>query len=76
MKQICPSCGALADIGVIESRPVDCIDVGEKKLNVPNGVRRRRECPACGSRWTTYELTADQLDEMVRIIRAFEILKS
>lgn len=38
---ICPSCGGKTD--VVDSRPTDM------------GVRRRRQCFACGERFTTYE---------------------
>ncbi len=40
----CPFCGA-ADSKVLDSRPTD--DGGV--------IRRRRECPACAGRFTTYE---------------------
>lgn len=40
----CPFCGYL-DSRVLESRPTD--DVA--------AIRRRRECPRCGRRFTTYE---------------------
>ena len=41
----CPACGA-ADSRVLDSRPVD----------EGASIRRRRECPACGKRFTTYEV--------------------
>lgn len=41
----CPFCGA------DESRVVDTREVGD-------GIRRRRECQACGQRYTTYERVA------------------
>ena len=41
----CPFCG-YADSRVIDSRPAD---EGSR-------IRRRRECPACGRRFTTYEM--------------------
>ncbi len=41
----CPFCGC-ADSKVIDSRPTD---EGER-------IRRRRECVACGKRFTTYEI--------------------
>ncbi len=40
----CPTCGA-ADSRVLDSRPAE-----------NNSIRRRRECPACGRRFTTYEV--------------------
>lgn len=40
----CPSCGG-ADTGVVDSRATDGDHV----------IRRRRECPACHKRFTTYE---------------------
>ncbi|WP_456318972.1 NrdR family transcriptional regulator, partial [Acidithiobacillus caldus] len=40
----CPFCG-FADTRVVDSR---LADDGE-------AVKRRRECPACGQRFTTYE---------------------
>ncbi len=41
----CPSCGA-QDSRVLDSRPVE-----EGK-----SIKRRRECPVCGRRFTTYEI--------------------
>lgn len=41
----CPCCGA-ANSRVLDSRPVDD---GTR-------IKRRRECPACGKRFTTYEI--------------------
>ena len=44
----CPKCGAgYHDVRVTDSRPGDGY-----------GVRRRRECSACGYKFTTYEITA------------------
>lgn len=40
----CPFCGYL-DSRVLESRPTDDV----------SAIRRRRECPRCGRRFTTYE---------------------
>ena len=40
----CPFCGYL-DSRVLESRPTDDV----------TAIRRRRECPRCGKRFTTYE---------------------
>ena len=41
----CPACN-FADSRVLDSRPVD--DGGS--------IKRRRECPSCGKRFTTYEV--------------------
>lgn len=41
----CPSCGA-PDSRVLDSRPVE----------EGGSIRRRRECPECGRRFTTYEV--------------------
>ena len=41
----CPSCGS-DDIKVVDSRPVE----------ENNSIRRRRECLACQTRFTTYEV--------------------
>ncbi|MCR5216302.1 MAG: transcriptional regulator NrdR [Lachnospiraceae bacterium] len=40
----CPFCGN-EDTGVVDTRPVED----------NNSIRRRRECPACKKRFTTYE---------------------
>ena len=47
---LCPSCAA-SDTRVVDSRPAE------------NGtsIRRRRECEACGQRFTTYERLEPQL---------------
>jgi transcriptional repressor NrdR len=49
----CPTCGT-ADSRVIDSRPAD----------QGSSIRRRRECPNCGHRFTTYERAEAQI--MVR----------
>ena len=41
----CPCCGA-TDSRVLDSRPA----------NEGASIKRRRECPACGKRFTTYEI--------------------
>ena len=41
----CPSCNA-TDSRVLDSRPVDD----------GSSIKRRRECPVCGRRFTTYEI--------------------
>ena len=41
----CPACGA-SDSRVLDSRPA----------NEDSSIKRRRECPACGKRFTTYEI--------------------
>ncbi len=41
----CPVCGC-ADSRVLDSRP----------SQESNSIKRRRECPACGKRFTTYEV--------------------
>ena len=41
----CPACAA-QDSRVLDSRPIDD----------GASIRRRRECPACGKRFTTYEV--------------------
>lgn len=50
---LCPSCGA-SDTRVIDSRPAE----------EGSAIRRRRQCEACGHRFTTYERLEPQL--MVR----------
>jgi len=44
-KMKCPACG-FSDSKVIDSRPVE----------EGNSIRRRRECPACQKRFTTFEI--------------------
>ena len=41
----CPTCNSI-DSRVLDSRPVDD----------GNSIKRRRECPVCGKRFTTYEV--------------------
>lgn len=47
---LCPSCGA-SETRVVDSRPAEN----------GNAIRRRRECEACGQRFTTYERLEPQL---------------
>ncbi|WP_457637474.1 transcriptional regulator NrdR [Oceanithermus sp.] len=54
---ICPYCGA-EDTRVVDSRPSDG----------GLAIRRRRECPACGRRFTTYE--RPQLEPLMVIKRS------
>ena len=51
----CPVCGA-SDTKVIDSRPTE-----EGKA-----IRRRRECPKCGKRFTTYEKVEEMLFMVVK----------
>jgi hypothetical protein len=48
--RMCETCGA--EGLVTDSRPTE------------NAVRRRRQCPNCGRRWTTFELTEEQVMEL------------
>ncbi len=41
---VCPACLSDAGMGVTDSRPT-----------LDNGVKRRRQCRACGARFTTHE---------------------
>lgn len=56
----CPRCKKTHS-SIIDSRPIT------------DGVRRRRECEACGFRITTYEITKETFDfiEKARRIIAF-----
>lgn len=49
----CPECQHVR-VGVIDSRYSDAHDA----------IRRRRECPKCKHRWTTYEITAADLNRI------------
>ena len=49
----CPACGKGGAL-TIDSR------------GGPTTVRRRRECPCCKHRWTTYELAAEAYEELVK----------
>lgn len=54
----CAKCGG-GPLGVADSRPI------------PEGVRRRRVCPACGERVTTFErcrLDAEQWEQAVELL--------
>ena len=48
----CPVCGTPENT-VTTSRPTK------------NGIRRRRQCNACGHRWTTYEFSVEDWMEAV-----------
>src|SRR5215217_9344129 len=50
---LCPFCSA-DSTQVIDTRPI------------PDGVRRRRECPACGERFTTYERAEEPRLDVVK----------
>lgn len=66
MMQICPSCGKPAEIRVIDSRPTASIQLGGTRFPAPCCTRRFKECQACGSHFSTYELTAPQLEVLIR----------
>jgi len=44
---ICPSCGRRGELRVTDSRPSG------------TSIRRRRQCPKCGVKFTTFEVIAD-----------------
>jgi transcriptional regulator NrdR family protein len=52
--RMCPKCGE--DSAVLDSRETD-----------RSVVRRRRECRACATRWTTYELSAEEYEALQRV---------
>ena len=39
------------------------------------GVVRRRECLLCGNRWTTKEISADRLDQLLEIESKYTLLR-
>jgi len=55
----CPNCDS-DNIGVTDTRPTNLSEVG---LDGPT-TRRRRACRNCGHRWTSIEVTADQIHTM------------
>ena len=65
----CPKCGGTSR--VLEVR--FGVDMGHhfKRVQGIIGTRRRRECQACGHRWTTYELSDREVAIMIR--RAMEV---
>ena len=65
----CPKCGGTSR--VLEAR--FGVDMGRhfKRVQGIIGNRRRRECPECGHRWTTYELSDREV--AILIGRAMEI---
>jgi len=54
----CPTCGATSGNHVTDSRVSG------------HGIRRRRKCGECGSRFTTYEVVAKAMPK-IDLIRAF-----
>lgn len=60
-KTQCPECGELA-LQIKDSRPA----------NAPYfdalTIRRRRLCEACGARFVTYEITAEEIDGIKRTV--------
>jgi hypothetical protein len=51
----CPACGATAG-AVIETRAAH------------NAIRRRRACPACSHRWTTYEMDGALFKDLHKLL--------
>jgi len=45
----CPHCKTMTEAGVVDSRASN------------QAIRRRRKCENCGQRFTTYEMTMEQL---------------
>lgn len=57
----CEKCGEVSNHRVTDSRPLG----GSK---TPRKVtRRRKECPECGHRYTTYEVPAERYQETVEL---------
>ncbi len=53
----CPECGGI-DIGVLDTRDAPY-----------NRVRRRRYCVPCRTRWTTFEISKEDLDGLLKLRR-------
>jgi len=64
---LCPSC-AKGKTGVIDTF---------HPANLPHSfiIGRRRECKACGYRFTTYELTRERIARLFRLARLPEQVK-
>ena len=68
---------------IIESRATHRIKLGDGSGLLPISAKRRiHKCLDCGHRWTTYELTADQLrllltdqNELQSLRNRFEIIQ-
>lgn len=58
----CPACPSLITL-VVDSRSAD------------GGLRRRRQCPACKHRFTTYELTEARIARLSRAANDLEQVK-
>lgn len=62
-KSGCDVCGKLSKHRVVDSRPL------ANDLGTPRQVtRRRKECPECGHRYTTYEVHSDQYQQNEQLL--------
>ncbi|MDE2020871.1 MAG: hypothetical protein KGJ13_11095 [Patescibacteria group bacterium] len=57
----CPSCKDSFRVIVSDSRPIG------------GTIRRRRKCTHCGARWTTYEISDEQIDSAIQHFRFAEV---
>ena len=57
----CPNCNSSNKSHVVDTR------------RHPDSVRRRRECPDCGHRFTTHEIAASELEKLQRWERLKEL---
>lgn len=57
----CPTC-----------RATDSVVIDSREWTSGTVVRRRRRCPACDARWTTWESAARPADELARVDAALE----
>lgn len=62
----CPVCGSTARHVVKDSRPTHAFG---------GTMRRRRYCPACKSRFSTYELTPDHFLGLFKLVHPHELAK-
>jgi hypothetical protein len=62
----CPSCNAESE--VVDSRKAGTVESPRSNASTsPQIVRRRRNCPACKERFTTYELPTEAFHQTIQV---------
>lgn len=72
MRVKCPGCEQFTQSNVVDSRKSG----KQQAFGQAVSVWRRRQCLECGTRFTTYEITKEQLERLHNDLEALNMLRS